>query len=240
MPANTECRVSKCGHSIEPSTIAIEHCRPPSRRHRQTTLYKVESLTETRHEVVKHAEDGGLPAKRHVEGAVNGDGGGNSEDGNGEVVELIVPVVPGDWGTLFLVLDGPGDVVVGDVGVDGLFILCVGGNGHGGGRDGGLHGGRRSVDDGRHGCGGGGRGGGSSVASLRLYTTDLFVGASVGGSKRFSQTWHRHFRRDPSRPFPTPHFPCPIFLPTLSCPQLSWNAQHSPYSPHVLSVARSV
>ena len=49
----------------------------------------------------------------------DGNGGRDGEDGKGEVVELLPPVVPADGWPLLLVLDGPGDVVVGDVDVDG-------------------------------------------------------------------------------------------------------------------------
>ena len=71
------------------------------------------TLTKPGDKVVEHAENGCLPAKRHVESTIDGNGRGDGENGEGKVVELLPPVVPGDGRPRLLVLEGPGDIVVG-------------------------------------------------------------------------------------------------------------------------------
>lgn len=84
-------------------------------------------LTEASEEVVEDAEHGGLPLELDVERAPDGDGGGDGENEERDPLDLLPPVVPADGGTLLLVFQRPGDIVVGNVDVagDDIGLECL-------------------------------------------------------------------------------------------------------------------
>lgn len=100
---------------------------PAPNKQRGYRIRNASRRTETREEIVEDAEDSGLPLELDVERAPDGNGGGDGEDEDGDPLELLPPVVPADWGTLLLVFQRPGDVVVGNVDVagDDIGLECL-------------------------------------------------------------------------------------------------------------------
>lgn len=82
-----------------------------------------ERLTEACEEVVQRTPEEGLPAEMHVRYAPDGDGRGADKDGEGEPLDVLDEVAPCDWRQSLLVAESPGDVVVGNVEVGGLFLF---------------------------------------------------------------------------------------------------------------------
>ena len=76
-------------------------------------------LTQTRHVIVEHREQERLPAERGEHSADNADDRGDGEDGEAKIVELLVPVSPGHRWERLLGLESMGNIVVGNVQVDG-------------------------------------------------------------------------------------------------------------------------
>ena len=86
-------------------------------------VVQVRQHTKTGDEIVEHTPNSRLPAKPCVVRANEGNGGGDGENGQAEVVQLFPPVVPADGRQRLLVLDGPRNVVVGNVHVGRLLLM---------------------------------------------------------------------------------------------------------------------
>lgn len=82
-----------------------------------------ERLTEAREEVVQRTPEEGLPAEMDVCYAPDGDGRGADKDSEGEPLDVLEEVAPGHRRQSLLVPEGPGDIVVGNVEVGGLFLF---------------------------------------------------------------------------------------------------------------------
>ena len=87
-------------------------------------VVQVRQHTKTGDEIVEHTPNSRLPAKPCVVRAKESDGGRDGEDGQAEVVQLLPPVVPTNGRQRLLVLDGPCDIVVGDIHVGRLLLLA--------------------------------------------------------------------------------------------------------------------
>jgi hypothetical protein len=84
--------------------------------------------TEACHVVVEDGKQQGLPSQLGEHGANDADGRGDGEDGKAEPVEFFPPVGPCYGGKRLLGFESVGDVVVGDIGIDGdvgIDVLCL-------------------------------------------------------------------------------------------------------------------
>lgn len=140
--------------------------------------------TETSDEIINYTPDESSPPQLDIEEAPDGDCGSDGEDVEGNPVDVLEEVLPGDGWELLLVLEGPGDVVVGDVGVlwDNVLLLAGG----------------DAVAIGFAAGGGGGCGGLCTVCHvgrgvLRVWTTeDMAVDEERSGRKeRGEEAWQK-------------------------------------------------
>ena len=135
------------------------------------------ALTERAEEVVHDTPGKCLREQLDRKCAVDSQTRRDSESQEANPLDVLEEVAPGNGRTWLLVLDRVGDVVVRDVGVGGLFLLdFLGGRRRRQGRSesGGLVGGRRTIDDGRHNCRRGKEGRGTGTAIAKGYIQSFF------------------------------------------------------------------
>ena len=85
-----------------------------------------EKRTETGNEVIENTPNRCLPAKLGVQSTVQSESGCDGQNSGTDPVNVPQHVAPSDRWQLFLVLQGPSDIVVGDVSIlrDDLLVFC--------------------------------------------------------------------------------------------------------------------